>query len=572
MRRTEQQQLVSMGLLDDDSNGSSSMATLHVTEAVMRVVSTPKAHQRHNTEEQPIPLELSRPDGDADDPVDNTKLVGAALDPEFGPEFMVGMTIASVAASILTTVFGLFHVDLFLQAYQLPLPTYSLGSFLFSVINTANDLAGAWFLDAIAISMSRSDLVGVSGCLFSLCFLAPFFRPRHLSNAAGGVHFVATMSLYDTMYSFTSILMGSVVTDNHLLGDAERVRFMASGKVLNLLVSFLVARIGLEVFDKDHLGQFRRFVVLLSILVCIMFAAAHAMIIESSAWPLNYFRLKRRYSPSKRSDQDGDPELTKGFPIRRRLRRLHLGRVFRDFCSHKNFLAWIAMEMLLECQVSFVMSFSKTFVDRLVMDAGISRDFSEWLLSMIRPLTQILAICCYVPIRRFGYHSVYKAMFTVNLALSLIMLSSASPSSTSWIIGFLLVYPTVTGAVLASGFHLAMSDLVLEMKRKHAIEDRLDEPSFAALFMGANALMCKPMESVLPIVAATFLGNTGFSSGTSSTASQRVLFYLLVGPPCIFSVLQLLAWSRFDLHPAKTRAMRDELRKIHSESHLLDMT
>jgi hypothetical protein len=569
MRLSDQQQL-----LDDSSNENASIASLHVTEAVNRLPATTKVNERSVDEKtRPLVLPTQANTDDHDAVCYNTnKLVVAASDPEFGPEFMIGMTIASVASSILTTVFGLFHIDLFLQAYRLPLPTYSLGSFVFSIINTANDLVGAWFLDAIAVSISRSDLVGVSGCIFSICFLTPFFRPRHMSNAAGGLHFVATMSLYDTMYSFTNILMGSVVTDNHLLGDAERVRFMASGKVLNLLVSFLVARIGLEVFDKDRLRQFRRFVVLLSILVCVMFAAAHAMIIESPIWPFNYFRLRRKFSPSKRTDENKDPELTKSYPVRRRLRKLHLGRVFRDFCSHKNFLAWIAMEMLLECQVSFVMSFAKTFVDTLVMDAGISRDFSEWALSMIRPLTQILAICCYIPIRRFGYHTVYKVMFSMNLALSFLLLSVATPSSTYWIIGFLLVYPTVTGAVLASGFHLAMSDLVLEMKRKHALEDRLDEPSFAALFMGANALMCKPIESLLPIVAATFLGDTGFSSGASSSSSQRVLFYLLVGPPCIFSCLQLFAWSRFDLHPAKTRAMRDELRKIHSEDHLSDIT
>jgi hypothetical protein len=37
----------------------------------------------------------------------------------------------------------------------------------------------------------------------------------------------------------------------------------------------------------------------------------------------------------------------------------------------------------------------------------------------------------------------------------------------------------------------------MEMKRKHAMEGRYDEPSLAGLFMGANALVCKPMKSIL---------------------------------------------------------------------------
>ena len=96
---------------------------------------------------------------------------------------------------------------------------------------------------------------------------------------------------------------------------------------------------------------------------------------------------------------------------------------------------------------------------------------------------------------------------------------------------FLIVHTIMTGAVQSAGFHLAMSDMVLEMKRNHAVEGRLDEPSLAGLFMGANALLCKPMESVLPIVAAYFLGNTDFSTNEQSESAKNVLFYLLVVPP-----------------------------------------
>ena len=120
----------------------------------------------------------------------------------------------------------------------------------------------------------------------------------------------------------------------------------------------------------------------------------------------------------------------------------------------------------------------------------------------------------------------------------------------------------MTGAVQSAGFHLAMSDMVLEMKRKHAVEGRFDEPSLAGLFMGANALLCKPMESVLPIVAAYFLGKTDFSTNEQSADAQWVLFYLLVVPPLLFSCLQLLSWRKYTLHPERMDSMREELEEL----------
>jgi Na+/melibiose symporter-like transporter len=235
------------------------------------------------------------------------------------------------------------------------------------------------------------------------------------------------------------------------------------------------------------------------------------------------------------------------------------------------------MEMLLEAQNTFCITFLKTFVDQLILrdddqeadagdggdGSGLSRGTCDWLLSMIGPMTQIIAIGTYIPGRKYGYPRVYSILFGVNIVLSLLLLTLANESSTYLIIAFLCVYPVLTGAVLSAGFHLAMSDMVMEMKRKHATEGRYDEPSLAGLFMGANALVCKPMQSILPILTATVL-----NSGDESNQKQN-LFYLLVLPPLVCSCLQLLAWRRFDLTPKRTVKMRDELKKLDGDTNLL---
>ena len=92
-------------------------------------------------------------------------------DYQFSQQFSMALNISGIALSSLVTVFGLFHVDVFLRVYRLPLRAYSTGNLAFTVVNTSNDVLGAWLLDAAATRMHRSDLIGISGSLFALCFL-----------------------------------------------------------------------------------------------------------------------------------------------------------------------------------------------------------------------------------------------------------------------------------------------------------------------------------------------------------------------------------------------------------------
>jgi Na+/melibiose symporter-like transporter len=470
-------------------------------------------------------------------------------DHQFTSQFMLGLTIAGVASCLLVTTFGLFHVDFFLRVYQLPLDTYSFGNLVFAIVNTANDFLGAWFLDSVASNkIRRSDMIGISGCIFCLAFLTPFFRWKEPS-ALDGLHFILSLSMYDTMYSFTCILLGSLVTDNHHMNDDERVWFMASGKIANLVAAFAVARLGLMVFDADNMKQFRAFLWVLAVLAAAMFVVAQIMM---------RYSVDRKSFPVFRYLKQPNELQTK-----KKTRQLELRQVMHDFWHHKNFWAWVGMELFLESQVSFANAFLKTFVDRLVYDEGVSRENCDWLLSVIRPLGLIAGILCYIPIRRFGYRRVYPILFAVNAALCLVMLLAASHKSTNMIIAFLVIYPTLTVAVSSSGFHLVMSDMVLEMKKIHAKDGRLDEPSLAGLFMGMNALFYKPAESILPVVAANMLSHVDFNV-EGHEGVQIALFKLLIFPPLVFSILEWASWRRYTLTPQKTSQMREELHSLHT--------
>jgi Na+/melibiose symporter-like transporter len=384
---------------------------------------------------------------------------------------------------------------------------------------------------------------------------APFFRWKDPSPDGyyyDEAHFIISISMYDTLFSFTTILLGSLVTDNHRLSDKERVNVLASGKVLNLVSTFVVAKIGLGIFDTDDMGQFRVFLLILAALVAVLFVVSQALthysiFIRWNSMRVHFLEMKKEKGPSTKTTE-----------------KLKVKQVFQDFWRHNNFWAWIWMELLLESQNSFSNAFLKTFVDRLLHDEGMSRENCDWLLSASGPLGLVLGIFCYIPIRKMGYKQVYPALFLFNFFLSLAMVLGANHQSSYAITVFLVIYPAITSAVASTGFHLAMSDMVLEMKKTHALDGRFDEPSLAGLFIGVNALFCKPAESMLPVIAANRLENFSLTAEDDENV-QKVLFKLLVMPPLLFSCIQYLSWRRYSLTPAKTSQMRDNLRHLEHE-------
>ena len=427
---------------------------------------------------------------------------------ELSRNVLMGLTVAGLAQALLRTIFRLFHVDVFLQAYHLPLESYSNGSFAVSVITTITSVVGSWMVDTTATKRDRTESVGQTGFYFVACFLTPFygFHPQW-----GTIHFILTVSLYQTLYSYTAILLGSIVTDSHTMTQQQRVAFMASGKAVNLVLTFVVGRIALMTFQENNLHSFRLFLVVLAGVTLFLFALADSMIRGTFLW--RSLKSLQRLAVVKtvvaifiRSDKssdkaisnanDGDLSTSSAYSDRPK-KRLRWRRIVADFVKHHNFRVWVVMEMLLHAQITFNANFLKTFVDFLLVEE-FGRDTSDWLLSLVGPMTQFVTIVAYIPIQRWGYSRVYFLLFVSNFLLSNMLLWFVGPTSGYGICAFLMVYSISTRAVQSAGFHLAMADMVLEMKRKHARDRRYDEPSVAGLFMGANALLCVRTHSMPP--------------------------------------------------------------------------
>lgn len=546
---------------------------------------------------------------------------------------LIGLGIAGLGGTLVADVYGMFYVDCFLRAYKLPMRVFGIGSAIFAVINTANDVAGAYLLDYYASKngKKREDLVGLSGCLFAVSFLGPFFRwaPRSSGNGHetrdafwDGLHFVGSLSIYDTMFSFNCILQGSIVSDNHSMTENQRIGFFALRDLVGIVAPLVVTKVGLSLFDVSDLRMFRIFAVVLVVVSSLLSGWGQTLIHHDGINRKSSTHKKRKFfpnilQPSESSSGYSKVELKascKGAAETTNVSgsapsanittvegvgssdngncnssnsnsTLGFWRVVSDFASHPNFRYWIGMEMLMEGQNTFMGNFQKTFVDQLLRrEEGGSNDTDgwtdeacDWMLALLDPATQIVGLLLFLPIRRYGYARLYNFVFVTNalIAMGLLLsngLDNANNNNTLPIAAFLCLSIVISNAMAGAGFGLAMCDMVLEMKHSHIVQQgRTNPPSLAGLFMGANALFCKPAESVLPILAASFLGeNYNSASDNNVGASEEVkivLYRLLVFPPLVCSVLQVALWSRYSLVPETTDRLRKELME-HEEKEL----
>ncbi|VEU34018.1 unnamed protein product [Pseudo-nitzschia multistriata] len=523
---------------------------------------------------------------------------------------LIGLVVAGLAGTLVADAFGMFYVDCFLRAYKLPLRVFGIGSAIFAVINTANDVAGAYFVDwyASKTDKSRDSLVGLSGCLFALSVLLPFFRWEGGGNRRGGnfwdgLHFVGSLSVYDTMFSFNCILQGSIVSDNHSMTQGQRIAFFVCRDLVGILAPLVVTKIGLSLFDVANLRPFRIYLVVLVLASSVLSVVGQGLINQhpkdrpSTAKQRGGTSAKRK-GAYRRVDTDGEggAAVSKDTRVAERGEddhgssssdvdddgdegTLRFWQVVRDFASHPNFRYWIAMEMLMEMQNTFVGNFQKTFVDRLLYAGGggqWSRESCDWMLALLDPSTQVVGLLLFLPVQRYGYARMYSVVFFTNavLASSLLLWNGASygdgnaegegerTTQALWpVAAYLAASSVLSNAMARTGFGLAMCDMVLEAKHSHVVlQGRTRAPSLAGLFMGVNALFCKPAESVLPILASAFLGD-GYNQGTGGDAAHAntVLYRLMVVPPLVCSSLQLLVWSRYSLVPERTERLRKEL-------------
>ncbi|ETV93880.1 hypothetical protein, variant 1 [Aphanomyces invadans] len=356
------------------------------------------------------------------------------------PRWMYVAFCAETCASVLlTATFNTFHVETFLTEYKLELSSYATGHAIYAAINTLNDIVGAAVLDSLSLTKGRAWLLQCGGLLWSLCFLLPWYPwPSYPA-----VHFVFSLSCYDTMYSFCAIAGGSLLTEMDIT-DSQRIHVLRVKSIFGMATTLLVTSLGQTLFP--HKSAFR-------------FFCAGLTLVSGVCFAVFYYAIERA-SPRRslsRSAPSSIPTAGGAVPLK---------AVLGEFWHLSNFHAWLGMEMCLETQANFNRSYLRLFVTTFVPDPAIAPLF----VSILPVAKQFIKIAAFSALDRLGVYEVYKISFRVKLAAAFVMLvlgGSSGASLPSWIVLAFIAVNTIVTDVPTGGFTVAMSNMHKEMSLRY---------------------------------------------------------------------------------------------------------
>ncbi|KDO34691.1 hypothetical protein SPRG_00755 [Saprolegnia parasitica CBS 223.65] len=371
------------------------------------------------------------------------------------------------------------------------------------------------------------------GCVWSIMFLLPWFPWR----AHPALHFVVSLSCYDTLYSFCAIAGGSLLTEMHV-SDRQRIQILRVKTVVGMAAAFVVMQLGQYYFaDKT---AFRAYCVALTSLAAALYAVFYSLLQTRSA-----------------SNLIARPRATSSTPSSLSVASITV--LLKDFYHLRNFRYWLGMEMCLETQSNFNRHYLRIFLVHFA--AGLwSPTTIASVIAGLPLLKQLIKLVVFSVMDRIGVYRLYHDSFVTKLVAAVWTLSAVHtlPHPSAFLVAFLLLNMVVT-ELPTGGFPIAMSNMHKELSLRRQQTGRGVVASSSAMFMGLNAVFCKPMDSLLPILAAMQLDAAGFQANKTTPAVSVAMTRLLVYPPLILSLLQLWSWRRYTLDATHVASIEQAL-------------
>uniref|UniRef100_A0A7S2JHL0 Uncharacterized protein n=1 Tax=Haptolina brevifila TaxID=156173 RepID=A0A7S2JHL0_9EUKA len=234
--------------------------------------------------------------------------------------------------------------------------------------------------------------------------------------------------------------------------------------------------------------------------------------------------------------------------------------------GHRNFWCFAVMSVLAEVQATFNSDFSPIVAD-VFLRTAIGPDGRAAYLAA-EAFAVLIAALAFSMVAQHGgdgggVRAVYKWATLLKVMTGLVMLL-LPPSGVLGASYFFFCTMCTSGS--ATFWMVLMANVADE--HRHLASERYQQPtaSVVSLYMGLHALIAKPADSLAPVIGSAALelvGWTGEAMRGPVSPEALAAVYRLVGllPVCC-GVLQLLAWSRFDLYG-------DRLKQVSSSSAAL---
>ncbi|EDO34958.1 predicted protein [Nematostella vectensis] len=483
-------------------------------------------------------------------------------------ELCVAYGSLSLFIAIVHNVFLLYYVQIFVSVYRIDQTSFWIGEAVFLVWNSVNDPLFGWLSDHKYVASSNK--YGVSspeivrkrfraltryGPLFAVTFLLFWFQ-----WAPAGLQFVVCLCLYDAFLTIVDLNHLALLADL-ALSATDRTRlngycsvFSAAG-CISVFVSYYI-------WDSRNVGSFQVYCCVLSAFSLCGFLGSSLLLskhllskkmkvdtpVEESGKSLGIYIM----SPSQCC-----------MPLKKQ--ELELKTYIHQLKGHKNFLWFAAMNLVQVFHCHFNSNFFPLFLDKLLGNA-ISPRTGALLLGVSFVVPHINNLYFLTLCRKYGVYTVIKWLFYVKLLLGLSMMS-CGPNLT-----LLVCFYIASNRVFTEGtcklLNLVISDLVDE---DFVLNNRSE--AISALVFGTSALLSKPGQTLAPLIGTWLLseqtGTSIFYASTDGGKAASTNFYSSDGQSirwgcfCVLvyvsigcAVVQILLWSRFNLHGKKLEQIK----------------
>lgn len=462
----------------------------------------------------------------------------------------IGLHYGAMAfyTAVLHNLFLLYHVDIFVSIYKIDKFSFWISEVIFLVWNSVNDPLFGWISDRKYLSKGNrndSDVITTrlkalswNGPLFALSFLAFW-----VSWTFPSLQFLICLCAYDGFLTMIDLHHTALLADLSISADIRTE--------LNMYCSLFSAFGSLSVFlshvvwSHNFLLPFQLFCIVLALIAILGF-------LVSSRTLENIYRQSEIENHSSRHKHENNAiELVD--------EKAAVKTFIKELSGHRNFIWFTAMNLIQVFHCHFNSNFFPLFLEVLIGDSVPPVVCSLLLgVSFVAPHINnlyFLSLC-----RRYGAYQVIRLLFWIKLISSGIMLFMNTGHI--WILCFFIASNRVFTEGTCKLLNLVISDLVDEDVVLHNRSQAV-----SALMFGTVAFLSKPGQTLAPLfgtlLLAIYTGHDVFESGNETgslqmdakgmtndmrTAYRMGIYHLLVYVAIVCALIQLVFWSRFNLH------------------------
>ncbi|VDI44227.1 Hypothetical predicted protein [Mytilus galloprovincialis] len=447
-------------------------------------------------------------------------------------EGILSYCAAAVGFRLISSAFNFYYVKVFLNIYHIEEYWFHVAQVSYLIWNAINDPLFAYIQDSTnwKFTKTRRESILYCGPLFALSFLVPWI-PWGDSNTIIGLHLIASLFLWDTMFTFMGLAMCALFTE--LSQEPEdRIALTRYAQIASIIGS---PSIMLLEFTSDNLHYFRAF-------------QMTTVLIAFCSWLLFMYsglHAHTKYDLKKMKREDADISHEKNM-------NESFWKQTCQILSDRNFIAFVITNFFHGLHKAFLSGFMVIVCDQLISDEVISASIRKTFYGAIGILSTVIVIMGAPLLRKYSYFKVIKCSYVYTVLAGLVMFCIGYDHPWCLML-FLLMDSCASGATFGL-FNMPLADIADENKRKY-----MRKHPISSMVFGTNALITKPAFSLSPMFAVSILNSYGYNelkdkTNVATPELKQVMFTLICWYPIIVGIIQFTSWSFY-----RVRSNKDEI-------------